>query len=1099
MRRLLIVSGFIALAYAATGWISLQIAVPPGYSAPFFPPAGIALAALLIFGRRHVGGVILGAFAVQVIGVLRSGAPLDLSWTPFVVPLSAGLQALAGAWLARRLIGFPNALDTPGAILRYMLLVAPLGCLVNASIAVPLLTHGGLIPPGEALFNWWNWWVGDTLGVLIASPPMFVFFGNPREDWRTRRLAVALPMSIAIVLTGAALYQLSRWETMRIQTQFNRDSEQLAGAVRKRLDAQIDMMLAVDHFMAISRAVDRHDFREFVTPWLERHPGTQNFGWSPYVEGRRRAAFETAVRAAHGDGFTILARDLQGRTLPAPPAAEHLPIVFVEPFAANAAVYGLDPLSLPATAQAIGHSRRTRAPVVSEGIRLVQERGTQRGVVVYSAVFDHPAGGREPALLGVVSGVLRMDDILAAILDSSGPTDLELCLADPAAAPGNRRLYGPEGCTGDGWLRQHIGRAVPVRFAGREWQLRVRDTVAYIHQLRSWTAWTTIPIGLGTLGMLGAFLLMTSGHTRRISHLVDERTAQLADATRTLAAQGAALNRAQRIARLGSWECEPDGSGLAGSDELGALLHLPAAASLTLEDLSAAVHEDDRPALRGALAAAAQWTGEQALDCRPRDNPGRVLHFQIASEWRDERPVRLRGTVQDVTATRQAEAHIQYLAHYDALTGLPNRSLWLTRAQGALHVAQRHGDSLAVLFLDLDQFKTVNDSLGHPAGDLLLATVASRLAPCLREEDVLARLGGDEFVALLPRLAHPEDAAMVARKMLAALDAPIDIHGQELRPTISIGIAVHPADGDDVDTLLKHADTAMYGAKEAGRNNFQFFVPEMNVRARERLMLENALRRAIERDELSLHYQPQLRADDGRLTGCEALVRWLHPEMGAVMPAQFIPVAEDSGLIVPLGEWVLRQACRQQAAWARAGLGGLMVAVNISALQFRRADFTGAVTRILAETGADPAWIELEITESALMQPSTELHERLVALGRMGLTLALDDFGTGYSSLAYLKRLPISRLKIDRSFVKDLPGDQEDAAVASATLSLGRDLGLEVVAEGVEQPEQFAWLQARGCAKMQGYLFARPMPADEFARWAAAHDPAAVGMLLATG
>ncbi|MHB1372868.1 MAG: putative bifunctional diguanylate cyclase/phosphodiesterase, partial [Thauera sp.] len=443
----------------------------------------------------------------------------------------------------------------------------------------------------------------------------------------------------------------------------------------------------------------------------------------------------------------------------------------------------------------------------------------------------------------------------------------------------------------------------------------------------------------------------------------------------------------------------------------------------------------------------------------------------------------IRGTAQDVTSAREAEAKIQFLARYDTLTGLPNRSAWQEQARIALCSAARHADIFAILFLDLDNFKTVNDSLGHPAGDRLLAMVAGRLSKCVRDEDLLARLGGDEFVALLSRLSNVEEAALVADRMLAALAEPLTIDGHELHLSASIGIALFPGDGAEVDTLLKHADTAMYGAKEAGRHTYRFFVPEMNARATQRLQMENDLRRALERNELVLYYQPQIEAATGRPYGCEALVRWIHPQRGMVPPDHFIPLAEETGLIAPLGEWVLREACRQQVHWRAAGLPDLIVAVNISALQFRKRDFVPMVARMLEETGADPACLELEITESALMAPDEDLHARLQDLVDLGLTLALDDFGTGYSSLSYLKRLPIARLKIDRSFVDDLPGNAEDAAVTAAALSLGRDLGMEVVAEGVETPEQRQYLAERGCHAMQGYLFSRPLTVEAFTDW----------------
>ena len=434
-------------------------------------------------------------------------------------------------------------------------------------------------------------------------------------------------------------------------------------------------------------------------------------------------------------------------------------------------------------------------------------------------------------------------------------------------------------------------------------------------------------------------------------------------------------------------------------------------------------------------------------------------------------------------ALEASHARIEVLAQRDSLTGLPNRSLASERLGFLLQQARRSGGMVAVMFLDLDNFKTINDSLGHPIGDRLLATVARRLAACMRREDRLARLGGDEFVALLSRLDHAEDAANVARKMLAVLGEPMRIDEHELRPTVSIGIAAYPEDGKSIDVLLKHADTAMYGAKAAGRNNYQFFVPEMNLRATERLQLESALRRAVGNQELSLHYQPQIDTFSGRAVGCEALLRWHHPERGMIPPARFIPIAEDSGLIVTIGQWVLREACRQQVVWAGQGLGKLMVAVNVSALQFQRDDFASTVEAIFAETGADPNYIELEITESALMNPGSALTERLDKLVALGVTLALDDFGTGYSCLAYLKRLPLERIKIDQSFVADLPGDPEDAAVVSAALSLARDLGMEVVAEGVETEMQRAFLAERNCRVMQGYLFSKALDAASFAQW----------------
>ncbi|MFN3988270.1 MAG: EAL domain-containing protein [Rhodocyclaceae bacterium] len=1083
----------LAALYALVGWAALFLAIPPGYSVPVFPAAGIALCTLLVLGRSLWPGVFLGSLAVHLLAMHNTGALDDGAWAALVPAAGAALQAVIGATAAKRWIGIPNRLDAPGPILRLLAVVAPLSSLISPSIGIASLAFAGVMPRGDLGFNWWNWWIGDTLGVILVVPVFLALFGQPRSDWASRRVGILVPMGLALVLVSVAFNQVRNWEALRVSTQLGRDAQHIGEMVRKRLDVQVDMMRAIERLFLVSDLVTRREYRDFVMPWLDRYPGTQNFGWSPLVNRAERNAHERAMRANGWPDFEFLTRDPQGHTVRAPLADEYLPITYVEPLLTNLSVLGLNPLSFPATAEAIARTRVDGQPAVSEAFRLVQETGEQRGVVVYLAVHgrvDHPEQAQR--LLGVVSGVFRMDDTMAAAHQLAQGTGLWLCLVDLDAAPGNRRLSGPADCDGDAWADGLGGRRLPLDYAGRSWELRLHAQQRYLNELRSWAAWSTAAVGLLAVGMLGAFLLITTGNTRRIAALVDERTQALEQASNALRSQQQALEDAQRLARMGSWQAQEGMHGILVSDQLCAVLARDRHTLTGIDDLLETLASADRERLAAAIADLRRHPAQATLDCVLRDAPHRALQFHVESEWHDGQLHRLRGTVQDVTAEREAEAHIHYLAHFDPLTGLPNRSAWITQAHNALQSAHRHGERIGILFLDLDHFKNVNDSLGHSVGDRLLGAAARRLAGSLREEDLLARLGGDEFVALLPRLHRMDDAAVVARKLLAALAHPIDLDGHEIAPSVSIGIALYPEDGEDVDTLLKHADTAMYGAKAAGRNSFQFFVPEMNARALERLMLETALRKAIERDQLVLHYQPQIDARSGLLSGCEALVRWRHPELGEVLPAQFIPVAEDSGLIVALGEWVLRAACIQARLWADTPLAGLTVSVNISALQFRQPDFPERVREIIADTGACAQRIELEITESALMQPSESLGLRLEALRAAGLRLALDDFGTGYSSLSYLKRLPINRLKIDRGFVRDLPGKTEDAAIASATLSLGRDLGIEIVAEGVETEAQRDYLVSNGCDALQGYLFARPLPAADFERWAHAwNNPSA--------
>jgi diguanylate cyclase (GGDEF)-like protein/PAS domain S-box-containing protein len=432
---------------------------------------------------------------------------------------------------------------------------------------------------------------------------------------------------------------------------------------------------------------------------------------------------------------------------------------------------------------------------------------------------------------------------------------------------------------------------------------------------------------------------------------------------------------------------------------------------------------------------------------------------------------------------RRAEDDFKHLATHDALTGLPNRLLFGERASAAIARSEISKRGLAVLLIDLDRFKNVNDTLGHGAGDAVLKACSERLARSLRDTDLIARISGDEFAVLVEPCAQPAAAIAVARKILGAIERPLIIQGHEIVLTGSVGISIYHEDGRDVETLLKHADIAMFRAKESGRNNYQFYSAQMNPHSLQRLSLESALRRALERKEFELHYQPKFDMKSGEITGVEALLRWRHPELGNVPPVQFIPIAEETGLIEPIGAWVLQEACAQAFRWHEQGLRGIRIAVNLSARQFRNQKLGRDIRKCLVESGLDPRMLELELTESMVMQDPEQAAAMLHELKALGLTLSIDDFGTGYSSLAYLKRFPIDSVKVDRSFVKDIPGDAEDLAIVEAIIALAHSLRLRVVAEGVETSEQHAHLQRLDCDEMQGYLKSKPLPADDATRF----------------
>lgn len=559
----------------------------------------------------------------------------------------------------------------------------------------------------------------------------------------------------------------------------------------------------------------------------------------------------------------------------------------------------------------------------------------------------------------------------------------------------------------------------------------------------------------------------------------------------------ARLANAQRIASVGDWEMDIVSGSLTRSDEVYSIVgskrgELTESSAIPLK----IVHPDDKQMVEESLHAA-QHRGEGfGIDFRIvlANGDTRVVHAQAEVAHDDAgKPIRISGTIQDISERKKAEEQIQHLALHDGLTGLPNRLLFEEQVDKALAAAQRLDQKLATLFFDLDRFKNINDSLGHHVGDALLKEVAKRVTHCLRKSDymvrgametsdnTMARMGGDEFTVLLPNLSHAEDAARVARRIMEALAIPFQIGGGEVFVSASIGIALYPIDGSDVATLIKNSDAAMYHAKNEGRNNYQFFTESMNKEAAAKLSLENDLRKAVSEEQLVLYYQPQIDIATRNIFGVEALIRWRHPQRGLVPPVEFIPLAEERGLIVAISEWVLRTACAQAQAWHQSGLRKITVAVNMASPSFKQENLLQVVTDALEGSGLEAKYLELEVTESIMVHDMKTVLPTLKALKDIGIHLSIDDFGTGYSSLSYLQHFPIDALKIDQTFVSDID-ENRGSAIVQAIIAMSASLNLTVIAEGVETESQAKFLLENGCHKMQGYLFSRPLPVDEMTR-----------------
>ena len=607
-------------------------------------------------------------------------------------------------------------------------------------------------------------------------------------------------------------------------------------------------------------------------------------------------------------------------------------------------------------------------------------------------------------------------------------------------------------------------------------------------------------VGQRDVGNLLHSLAGMHRHLERYKSEVSTQRQGLEEKVQQLVQSRSSLAEAQHLAQLGNWHWDVEKRNGQWSDEMYRILGTrPTERAPSLRTFLRVLDPDQRHALRSKVReftrstasndSSASFSDEHSIVCL--DGTPRIiqLHASSRSNARGQL-VHLHGTVQDVTSRREAEEEIRRLALYDSLTGLPNRKSFHDQLDHAIARARRKNEHLATLFIDLDRFKRINDTLGHAAGDALLMEAARRMSRCVRDGDylsrdptqpgsTLARLGGDEFTATLVDLRSPQDAARVAMRILHEMSRPFLFDGTELVVTASVGIAVFPVDGDHSHVLLKHADTAMYRAKELGRNSYQFYANEMNDTAVAKLSLENELRKALERNQFVLHYQPKVDVSSGRITGVEALIRWLHPAWGLMAPGRFIGLAEEMGLISDIGDWVLERACAQLAEWRAAGVPPISMAVNLASPSFRKPQLAQQVKAVLARHAIDPHSLQIEATESIMMTDVDVTMRTLSQLRELGVRLSIDDFGTGYSSLSYLRRFPIDQLKIDRSFVQDMTDNADDAAITAAIISLGNSLKLELVAEGVETLAQARLLLGMGCPVMQGFYFSRPVPAPE--------------------
>jgi len=1188
------------------GLLGVQLAIPPGYATAIWPPSGVALASVLIWRTPGLVGVWFASFSINVINQYGFQIPaIEALIAPTWIASASVLQAILGAFLIRRYIGYPTRLNRIGDILRFLILAGPVSCLVSATLSVGFLISTGVVDTQVAKINWLTWWVGDTIGVTVFAPLMFLMFALPRRYWRAQRFAVGLPLALVVIFTILMYRQSLDKEEESQSARFKGQANALQLAIQTELDSHINQLYNLRGFLYSNLEVSPADFKRFAEEVLQRQTSLQGLSWNVYLHDHERKNFEDKMRQVYkGVPFMLQERHSIYGLVRSEQRDNYVVVTLIEPFDVNQAALGFDVLSSPLRRQALEQAVRTGRASATSPIRLVQEFGEQKGALIFLPGFHSKStpeqeGERLDALAGYVVAVVRIDDLINNVLARYNLKKNGLRLY-PKGSPD--KLY----YTTDSFESSEKGMLYDqseIRVGSGVWVLEQSASKQSLDY--SWGLYFVLTGGFFMTSLMGGFLLVLAGRSSDISRQVRLRTKELQKSNELLA-------ESQRIAQMGSWEWAHNGLDHQWSAQFYNLLDLDpeehkASERLFLEQLApeqipeveralaCAIRgqrldiecclrvQNDKPqrhlALKGErvivnhrnggqnhflsivarditeqqyaaqeleLAAITFETHEAIVITDPQtviqrvnkaftritgyssdEVLGKKINFlksgrhgdnfyrelwqslTLKGHWHGEiwnkrkdgvvypemvtitavdtlgqgQPTHYVAAFLDITEKKASEERIRYLAYYDSITQLPNRDLFMESLRHQLAHCERHNGYTALLFMDLDNFKMLNDSLGHDIGDELLKRVAERLTDVLRAEDIFSRFGGDEFLFLLPANDEtPEQvmdqAAHVADRILSSLEEPFDLKGHNHKVSASIGITYLPQLDIEAEGYIQQADTAMYRAKNAGKAAFAFYEPQMQAEILNRLELEKSIRTALEQDQFVLFYQPQ-HDQHGAMVGCEALVRWNHPERGIVGPIEFIDVAEESSLIVDLGLQVLEKACHQMQLWLGTPMGDCEVSINISSRHFAHPAFIQHIESALERYPAIKGKLWLEITEGVFLKSGANLDETFKQLKRMQMRCSIDDFGTGYSSLGYLKNLDIDQLKIAQEFVRDLVTDEKDAQLVKAIVQMGISLGIHLVAEGVETQAQYDFLQELGCPCYQGYLFARPMPADE--------------------
>ena len=921
---------------------------------------------------------------------------------------------------------------------------------------------------------------------------------------RSRRLSVAAVILIGLALTFSAYSLVRTWEHDVIDSEFERRANNHSAVLQATIDQHVELLESLAGLYIASKNVERSEFRRFVDPILARNSEVQAYGWNPLVRYGERGAFEAAARQEGLSDFRITELDESGNKIPAQRRDEYVAVHYLEPLSGNEQALGYDIASEDTRREALVEARESGQAVTTKWIRLVQEKEDQYGVLIVRPVYAEDealesAQRRHDALKGYVVGVFRIGDMIEEALRPADPVGLDFWVYQAAQPdfpamnyfhPSRSRVAEdthPRFSVSDPHHNRHLHLA--LKLPGKQWSIVYKPAPAFLAAHSQHAATGVLLSGLALTTLVGFYLFSVQRESERTAILNHRLANSNNDLQREIIEREEAENALRESESYNRMLFEESTIGLALWDIDGNLVDAnPAFASIvgrTVEETKQLRYweitpeklSDDEQTKRDSLGQDGRHgTDEKEYIHKdghlvPVRQTGRIL-------MKGDRKY-IWSSVEDITDYKQARDRIDHMAFHDALTNLPNRKLLRDRLDHAISLAHRSKTFVGVMFLDIDRFKTINDSLGHSVGDQLLKKIADRLKSTVREADTVARFGGDEFVVIAEGISGSLQLEMLAKVIIERVTEPFRVGANELYVTTSIGVALASGEATNVDSLIAQADVAMYSAKGSGRNNYQFHSPDMGQRVSQRAAIESDLRGALEREELLFHLQPIMNLETGLPIGMEALMRWKHPKRGLISPAEFIPVMEDSGMIMPASRWILKQSCEYLRDIRREAQQELSLAVNFSAPCFYDKGIADYVKHTLSDSDIEPQRLILEITESTLFEDPQRVRPVLEDLKTMGIRIALDDFGTGQSSLSHLRSFPIDIVKIDREFIRDIPKNKNDCELVSAIIAMACNLNMCVVAEGVEQDAQLAFLRERGCDRVQGYYFSPPIPGEE--------------------